>query len=109
MAEERETYKAWEIIATADDNEVRISIGGREVEVTREDRSKRYSTNLLPYTDYQSLVELAKQVIDHVPDFKTRGEEPIEGTRRDGYSDTLEAIRARASDIASSRRVKRPD
>ena len=70
MPEQRENYKGKEIIVqTGDDQIIQVRIDGNEVEVARDETSGRYVTSLLPYTDYSSAIDLAKDVSDNVPDF----------------------------------------
>ena len=69
MPEQRETYKGKEIVIETEDNTVQVRIDGKEIEVARDEASGRYATSLLPYTDYSSAVDLAKDVSDNVPDF----------------------------------------
>lgn len=70
MPEERETYKDREIIVTEDDNGPRLSIDGKDVEVLRDETSGQYGSSYLPYTDYPSVTELAKHLIDDSPNFR---------------------------------------
>ena len=70
MSEEHETYKGKDILASTD-KEVQLSIGGQGVDVSRDETSGRFVTVHLPYTSYDSLIDLAKQVIDNVPDFRS--------------------------------------
>ena len=71
MPEQKETHRGFEIVI--DDTEVTpesITIGDTTVEVTVGDDG-RYSTRYMPYSDYDSLMALAKHVIDKAPDFET--------------------------------------
>ena len=71
MPEQKETYRAFEIeVDESQGTPSTIKIGDTTVEVAMADDG-RYSTPYLPYTDYDSLMELAKDVIDSVPGFKT--------------------------------------
>lgn len=69
MPEQRETYKGKEVVAN--DDATWLTIGGTQVEVSLDERSGRYQTRHLPYTDYESVLELAKQMIDNVPRFRS--------------------------------------
>ncbi|MBW4491682.1 MAG: hypothetical protein KME26_00940 [Oscillatoria princeps RMCB-10] len=70
MPEERRTYKNREILIKTDDSEPQLLISGKQIDVARDAASGRYSTSYLPYEDYESIEELAKDVIDYVPSFK---------------------------------------
>ena len=69
MPEQRENYKGKEIVIDTGDDQVQVRIDGSKIEVARDEVSGRYVTSLLPYTDYSSAVDLAKDVSDNVPDF----------------------------------------
>ena len=69
MPEQRENYKGKEIVIDTGDDQIQVRIDGSEIEVARDEVSGRYVTSLLPYTDYSSAVDLAKDVSDNVPDF----------------------------------------
>lgn len=69
MPEQRENYKGKEIVIDTGDDQIQVRIDGSEIEVARDEVSGRYVTSLLPYTDYSSVVDLAKDVSDNVPDF----------------------------------------
>ncbi|PCH98005.1 MAG: hypothetical protein COB85_02350 [Bacteroidetes bacterium] len=67
MAEQKETFKGFEIVI--DDND-KLTIDGASIEVAQSDEGNYY-TNYLPYTEYASLMELAKQTVDKAPGFDT--------------------------------------
>ena len=69
MPEQRENYKGKEIVIDTGDDQIQVRIDGSEIEVARDEVSGRYVTSLLPYTDYSSASDLAKDVSDNVPDF----------------------------------------
>ena len=69
MPEQRENYKGREIIVETGDNQTKVQIDGNEIEVAQDESSGRYVTSLLPYTDYSSAIDLAKDVSDNAPDF----------------------------------------
>ena len=69
MPEQRENYKGKEIVIDTGDDQIQVRIDGSEIEVARDEVSGRYVTSLLPYTDYSSAIDLAKDVSDNVPDF----------------------------------------
>lgn len=67
MAAQQETFKGFEIVIDAENN---LRIGDQSIDVHRSDDGKFY-TPYLPYTQYDSILELAKQVVDKAPDFDT--------------------------------------
>jgi hypothetical protein len=71
MPEERSTYKGKETVIGTEGNVSRLHIDGREVQFRLNEASGRFETIHLPYTSYRSVADLAKAVIDHVPDFRT--------------------------------------
>lgn len=71
MPEQKETHRGFEIVVDeSQGTPSTIKIGDTTVEVAKADDG-RYFTQYMPYTDYDSLIELAKHVIDKVPDFET--------------------------------------
>jgi len=71
---QKEIYKGREIdFDVPDDNnyigEIRVEIDGQHLHVIRMEDGT-YGAHLLPYNNYPSLVELAKDVIDKVPQFR---------------------------------------
>lgn len=68
MPEQREYYKGKEIVVKTEDAQIQVRIDGSEIEVARDEDSGKYVTSLLPYTDYSSAIDLAKDVSDNVPD-----------------------------------------
>ena len=69
MAEQRETYRGRTIVVKTVGGKPQVSIDNKAVEVLQEGPDK-YVSDFLPYTSYPTLLELAKQVVDCVPDFK---------------------------------------
>jgi hypothetical protein len=70
----KETYKSKEISFEIPDDdshigEIHLEINGEHVHVTKMEDG-RYATHLLPYADYSSVLELAKDLIDKVPQFR---------------------------------------
>lgn len=70
MPEERQSYKNREILIKTDDGEPQLLISGKQIDVARDAASGRYSTYYLPYEDYETIEELAIDVIDYVPSFQ---------------------------------------
>ncbi|MFF7994746.1 hypothetical protein ACFZDG_33865 [Kitasatospora xanthocidica] len=60
------------VVAGKDQEKPRLLIDGQEVEHVHRPKTGRYATALLPYTEYDSLAELGKAVVDHVPHFQPR-------------------------------------
>lgn len=71
MPEHREEHGGKTISIGGDDTNPTLTIDGQEVEVVRDEDVGRFTTLHLPYTSYETVLELAKQVIDNVPDFRT--------------------------------------
>lgn len=84
MAQQRETYKGFEIViekpttptpasgATAAGTPFagKLTIGPREIDVV-EAAPGIFITSYLPHTSYTSVADLAKAVIDHTEEFNT--------------------------------------
>jgi hypothetical protein len=78
MTEKREAYKSREILietAETDENQVRLSIDEKQIDVVRDENSGKYTTYILPYQEYSSIEDLAKDVIDYLPSFRTDQEQ----------------------------------
>ena len=69
MAQEHETYKGKDIAAMTEDPSVDLTIDGQPVPVEIDGSSGRFATELLPYGDYATVMELARAVIDNVRGF----------------------------------------
>ena len=67
MAEQKKTFKGFEIVI--DDNE-NLAVDGKAIDVSKGENGNYY-TSYLPYTEYPTLMELAQEVVDNVPDFDT--------------------------------------
>ena len=84
MAQQKETYKGFEIIIDKPTTPAmattptaqgipfagKLTIGPREIDVV-EVAPGTFITSYLPHTAYQSLSDLAKAVIDHTEEFNT--------------------------------------
>jgi hypothetical protein len=73
VVRETERYKGKEIAfeIPADESkigEVRLEIEGKHVHAIRMEDGK-YGSHVLPYSDYDSIIDLAKALIDNVPEF----------------------------------------
>ena len=72
----KETHKGYEIVieddvtAAGDQQIENLKIDNKQIDVS-ELEPGRYSTSYLPYTTYNSIIDLAKEVIDHTADFDT--------------------------------------
>ena len=72
MSEKKETYKGRQIIIKTDVKGEQLYIGGKRIDTYLDKASGRYNTSHLPHAEFQSLMDLARNVIDHVPAFKTK-------------------------------------
>lgn len=78
MAQHREIYKGFEIVvddpsaaaAGAASPIRKLTIAGREIAFV-EDAPGSFYTGYLPYTSYESVMDLAKAVIEHTEEFRT--------------------------------------
>jgi len=64
MQEQRETYQGKEIVIRIASNGPQLLIDKMDVDVSLDEITGRYSTHHLPYTDYASVLNLAKHLID---------------------------------------------
>ncbi len=67
MPRHEEEYKGKKIVVEEDDNQIAVAVDGKAIPVTRDDQYRRYLTTLLPYFSFVSPMDLAREVIDHVP------------------------------------------
>ena len=72
MPRHEEEYKGKRIVVEEDDNLIAVTVDGKSIPVTRDDQYRRYLTTELPYFSFVSPVELAHEVIDHVPQSRQR-------------------------------------
>ena len=68
MPEQKETYKGFKIVI--DDGQNKLTIDDKEIDVSEAEPGS-YITSYMPYTEYKSIMELAKQVIEKAADFDT--------------------------------------
>ncbi len=68
MPEQSGTHKGFKIVI--DDDQDKLTIDDRQIDVTKAE-SGRYITNYMPYTEYESIMDLAKQLIEKAADFDT--------------------------------------
>lgn len=68
MAQQEETHKGFKIVIDTDKNE--LTIDSKKIDIIKEEDGK-YSTSYMPYTNYGSILDLARHVIDKAPDFDT--------------------------------------
>ena len=71
MPDQQEEYKGNTIVVSEEGDVPGLKIGDADIEVSVEEGTGRYSSPHLPYTDYPSVSDLAKQIIDVVPGFRT--------------------------------------
>lgn len=67
MPRVKEVYKGYEILI---EDELRLVIAGNQIKFEKIAAGKYY-TRVLPYTEFSSLKELARHVVDDSPDFDT--------------------------------------
>lgn len=76
MVKQKEIYKGKEIVIETNEHgehhehgsEISLSIDGEPIHVMKS--NNRYSSHHLPYDDYDSVLALAKAIIDIVPSFR---------------------------------------
>lgn len=84
LQEQRENYKGREVFIKYVDGEPQLTIDGEGVDTFTGQMLEQpgfffkggegpvtYSTSYLPFTDYSSVMEMARDLIDYVPDFST--------------------------------------
>ena len=71
MANTSSSHRGHEIVMDRTGGAPRLSIDGTEVQVSQI-AENQYATLLLPHSNFSSLDELAKAVIDHAPQFSGR-------------------------------------
>lgn len=74
MPEKRETYKGKEIVVRTRVNGPQMTIDQKEVVISYDEHTGRYATHFLPYTDYLSVMNLAKHLIESVPNFGSKSD-----------------------------------
>jgi hypothetical protein len=65
MPKDREEYEGKEIVVETDDGEADLLIDGRRVEVSYHEEEDVYATEHFPYTNYESVMELARAVVNN--------------------------------------------
>ena len=74
METRKETYKGKEIIFGIPDDpnyigEIELEIDGKHIHMIKMEDGT-YGAHLLPYANYSSIMQLARDVIEKVPEFK---------------------------------------
>lgn len=67
MPQKKDIYKGFEIV-TEDDS--RLTIAGRRIDFEKTVGGKYY-TRILPYSEFDTLIELARHVVEDSADFDT--------------------------------------
>lgn len=70
-SKQREVYKGQEIIVQENERgskgiegEFKLSISGKNIELGRDNKTGRFMTGYLPFDDFTSLTQMAKEIID---------------------------------------------
>ena len=71
MANTSSSHRGHEVVTSYVAGKPQLSIDGEEVQVSQITENQ-YATLLLPHSNFSSLDELAKAVIDHTPQFSGR-------------------------------------
>jgi hypothetical protein len=72
MTEQHETYKGKEIVVRTVFKKAQLFINEITVDVSLDEHTGRFSTHYLPYTDYPSVMFLARHLIDSEQNFNTK-------------------------------------
>jgi hypothetical protein len=72
MTEQRETYKGKEIVVRTVFKKAQLFIDETNVDVSLDEHTGRFSTHYLPYTDYPTVMFLARHLIDSEQDFNSK-------------------------------------
>lgn len=65
MPEEREMYRGREVVVTTRDGEAELLIDDRRVEVSYLETEDVYATKHFPYTNFDSVMDLGKAIVDN--------------------------------------------
>ena len=65
MAEHTEEYKSKNIVTNEDDNKVELSIDGTAINCWHDVDAQKYRSAEAPYKEFDSLTDLAKEIIDN--------------------------------------------
>ncbi len=68
MADHQETFAGCEIVI---ENDSALTINGKVIEYTYDGVKKTWYSKYLPYTDYPSLIELARAIARDTVEFST--------------------------------------
>ena len=66
MADYKESFEGCTIEIK---NDVSLSINGKEIDYQYDPAKKKFSSRYLPYTQYDSLLEMAKAIAQHTVEF----------------------------------------
>lgn len=70
---QREVYKGWEIIVEPSEHgEVHVTIGGKPVHIMRDQFSGLCHAHDLPYYEAESVMDLARSIVDNVPSYRRK-------------------------------------
>ena len=68
MGSKKETYENCEIRI---EDETQLFINQKAIEYTHDKDNKKWSSRYLPYTEYDSLIALAKAIVSDTAEFKS--------------------------------------
>lgn len=71
MASHRETYKGFEIDI---EDDTKLTINGKEIDYEYDNVENKWSSRYLPYTRYDSLLELAQAIARDTVEFISKRE-----------------------------------
>lgn len=71
MTHHKEVFESCNIEIKDDTN---LSINGKEIEYEHDGRNNKWSSKYLPYTQYDSLLEMAREIAKHTVEFSNINE-----------------------------------
>lgn len=71
MAHHKEVFEGCDIEIKDDTN---LSINGKEIECEHDGEKNKWSSKYLPYTQYDSLLEMARAIVQHTVEFSNAKE-----------------------------------
>ncbi len=71
MSKQIKNHQGFEIVIESEEGGIEsLSIAGKSIDISKTDTGN-YITSMMPYTQYDSVLELAKHVVEKTPDFDT--------------------------------------
>lgn len=71
MTHHKEVFEGCNIEIKDDTN---LSINGKEIEYEHDERKNKWSSKYLPYTQYDTLLEMAREIVKHTVEFSNINE-----------------------------------